>query len=515
MSYLEGTQELLDGLEHLSRPMDSEQSESEDEIGLSSLIDQDSYSAMNIPESMKNILRINSDKNDFGSIQDDSESDNDSMYKTHEISIDHLNRDISKNKFVNFPLMPEQQDEEAQQKKKTKKPREKKKKRDKGKKRKEEEEDTTNNDSLLANFAKFAAEESDEDIQPKKKKSKGRKTRKDTSHLNKVDENGERLVRTTEFLDTDSDPSSDEERALSKKQEMEMYRESERLRRSRNIRLKPAYHVKSFADLIQRHDEREKLRLERLEKEEKNISSNPIAPTIHKRVEDDSSDDGLIILNKPGSILSPERTRNPSMNWSPMKSAAKAHKSHNQSLLARVANEGYAYRMKIEQEAKARGQYSSATERAKKLLEKENSARRINAQIQMHFERNKQNNLDDDDDEELDDDYRDSNDEDDDDEQELDYLQQLSGQDEDDNEDEDNSTKREMGEEDFEEEDDDDEEDDMGTMAMNRWKSKNIKKSIFEDSDDDEEIEKKKITTAPTPAHSISNFFKAKVNQCV
>ncbi|KAG2197522.1 hypothetical protein INT47_007131 [Mucor saturninus] len=501
MPYSDRTQDHVDGLEDISRPVDPDHSESEDETGL----DHDKYASMNIPESMKNILRMTSDGKDFEPTQDDSESDNDSMYKTP-IPLASLNHDISKNKFVNFPHMPEPQDEQAQPTTKAKKSKEKKKRRDKGKKR-AEEETPRETDALQANFAKFAAEESDneEEIRPRKKKTKGRRTRKDTSHINKVDENGERLVRTTEFLDTDSDASSDGGRPLTKKQELEMYREAERVRRSKYVPMKITYNIKTYEDLVKRHDEHERIRLERLELEERKLPPRPRpAPPARSILprQDDSSDDGLIILNKPTTITSPDRIRNPSINWSPMDTAARSRRAHNQSLLTRMAEEGYAHRIKMEEQAKARGTYSSATERAKKLLEKEENARMIKAQIEMHFNRNKQKQHNDDDDKELDADYRDS-----DDEEEPDYLQQLSGQDEDDDAEEDISTKRKAEEE----ESDEDEDEDMGTMAMNRWKSKKTKRSIFEDSDDDEEAEKKKkVSSTPTPVHSISNFFKAK-----
>lgn len=507
MELFDDPQQLFAGLQPLARPTDHEQSDSEDEIGLSSLADHDNYSLMNIPESMKNILRMNPDGKDIDSTQDDSESDNDSIYKVPAVSIERLNTDIARNKFLNFPLMPPQDNEPEVKKKTQKKPKEKKKKRDKGKKNMDimepaQDSKSKNLDKLLANFVKFANEhDSDEEADtPKKKKSKGRKTRKEEkSNALMVDENGERLIRATEFLGTDSDESSDEERALSKARELEMYKESERLRRAGNARLKPVYNLKSFDQFVKRQDEREAFLLSQLEISSQQIPKNMVQPT--KSQQDDFSDDDLIIVNNPtnlASMMSPDRNKNPISNWSPVKQASVALRTHNKSMLSRITNEGYAYRMKMEQDAKARGQFSSATERAKKLLEKEKSALMINAQIKMHFERNNQN--DDDDDDEVDEDYQ----EDEEEEVENDYLNQLSGQDEDEDEEEDISTKRKIDHGESEEEDD------MGTMAMNRWKSKKVRKSIFDDSDDDEDVELKK-KVVPVPAHSISNFFKAKV----
>lgn len=498
MDEFNDSQDLFAGLQPLALPIDPGQSDSEDEIGLSSLADHDNYAYMNIPESMKNILRMNPDGKDMDSTQDDSESDNDSIYKTPSVDIDRLNADITKNKFVNFPLMPPKENEPEAKKKKTKKPKEKKKRRDKGKKNVELMDEEPRNKNLDDLLAKFAGEQDSDEDTPKKKKSKGRKTRKtDRSMANKVDENGERLVRTTEFLDTDSDNSSEDEKALSKKQELEMYKESERLRRAADARLKPSRNVVPYNNFVSIQRERDTM----LSKQPKTSSQQTAQLPLNQHKQDDTSDDDLIILDNPmASMMSPDHVRNPTSSWSPVKHSNKAIRTYNKSLLTKITNQGFSYRMKMEQEAKARGQFSSATERANKLLEKEKNAKMINDQIKMHFERTTQNN----DDEEVDEDYRDS---DDDEEEENDYLNQLSGQDED--EEEDTSAKRKMDDQESEE---DEEGDDMGPLAMNRWMSKKVKKSIFDDSDDDEEVEKKKkVISAPAPAHSISNFFKTKV----
>lgn len=473
----------LDPIEKISS--DLEQSDSEDELGLSSLADYDTYADMNISENLKNILRM--DSYGASATQDDTESDNDSIYKAPNVNIEEINSTLaSKNKFTNFPLMPS---EEKAPKKKLTKPREKKKKRDKGKainilERARQHKAKNLNDVLKD----FAEEDSDEEEEVQVNKKKGRKTRKQKDGEIKVDENGERLIRTTEFLDSDTD---DDERVLSKKEELEMYRYTENARRAAQAKLTPSYNLKSFEDFVKRRNDRGMTPPSQLESSYRETQSKPTQITLDNY----SDDDDLVIMNDPSRLFSPDR---PIHLLSPARQSTIAFRNHNKSLLSRITSEGYMYRMKMEEAAKSRGQFTSATERAQKLLEKEKNALLIDAQIKMHFDKNKNNNNpDDEDDEEEDQDYK-----------EDDFLNQLSGQDEDDEVDSEALNKRKINDED----EDSEEDTDMGIMAMKRWKNKKIRKSIFDDSDDeeDEQVGSKKKSAAPVPVHSISNFFKAK-----
>ncbi|GAA5797345.1 hypothetical protein HPULCUR_002728 [Helicostylum pulchrum] len=434
----------LDPLEKISS--DLEQSDSEDELGLSSLADYDTYANMNISENLKNMLRM--DSYDAGAAQDDTESDNDSIYKAPNVNIEEINKHARQQKAKNL-------------------------------------------NNVLNKFAEEDSDDEEEKERPIHKK-KGRKTRKQKDDEIRVDENGERLIRTTEFLDSDTD---DDNRVLSKKEELEMYRNTESARRAAQAKLTPAYNLKSFEDFVKRRNERDTTPPSQLEVSSREKQSQPTQVPL----DDYSDDDDLVIMNDPSKLLSPDR---PIHLLSPARQSTIAYRNHNKSLLSRITNEGYMYRMKMEEAAKSRGQFTSATERAKKLLEKEKNALLIDAQIKMHFDKKKNNNLDDEDDEE-DQDYK----EDDDEEVEEDYLNQLSGQDEDDEVDSEALNKRKINDED----EDSEENSDMGVMAMKRWKNKKIRKSIFDDSDDEEDehaVSKKK--SAPVPVHSISNFFKAK-----
>lgn len=552
--------------------METDEDDDDDDLGSSSFADNQ-YSNMNIPSHLKNILALDRSSRMEVNLDDDSDSDVEATSSTQRaaaevgIDLEKLNAEIDRNKFANFPLRPptqdkdqqqQQQDEEEATLKKTKKPKEKKRRRNKGKKKATIDDDilfeadqalkSKKLDSLFKRFAQDSESSGDEQTQKKsKKKSSGRKTRKKVPHEMKLDENGEQMMRTTDILDATSSESSEDERQLSKKQQMEMYREAERQRRTAKIVLKPVYHYKSFDALAKRREERE----QESQHQEKVITHNappqpftPPRPTatsrsvFHLELDgiDDDSDSDIEITGDPRKIaratqaamLSPERPRVP-VAISPVRHASTALRNHNRHMLYRITNEGYDYRVKMEQAAKARGQYASATERARRLIEKEKNAMMINSQIERHFE--KKNSLhannDDDDDDEEDGDYEEQ------DEKKPynnDILDELSGSEEEFLVEEAEETptrlqKRKMAsdegheeeaeEEDGAQDDDDDEEQDMAAMAFKRWKGKKVKKSTFFDDDDDEEEEqvskKKKVAAKPVPAHSISNFFKAKV----
>jgi hypothetical protein len=498
----------------LIAPSDQDGSDSEDDFGLSSIADHDQYDNLNIPSHMKDILRMGNHDIGPSNLQDDSDSDNDSLYRIRpahtSVDINKLNVELAKNKFQNFPLMPGQGEQEQETTtKKSKKPKEKKKRRDQGKKKADilEARQRARGNDLDSLMKRFKEEESGDEDKAKKTKQKGRKTRKQKSNEPKFDENGELLIRSTELLD-ESSSEEETEKKLSKKQELEMYRENERLRRAAKISLKPVYNVKSFDDLVRRRDEREEEHMKKMALAKQQTSAPPTAQVDN----DDDEDSDIEIVGDPkkiaAALMSPERARIPVPNWSPVRHATTSLRNHNRSMLSRITNEGYAYRIKMEEQAKARGQYASATERARQLLQKEKDAMMIHAQVNQHFEKNKQNR--DDGDDEEDEDYQE-------DEQDDGFMNEYSGSSEEefaveDIDDIKDAQKRKFDKDDDQEED----EDDMATMAFKRWKSKKIKKSIFDDEDDsgdEDEVIKKKVTTQkPVPKHSISNFFKAKVN---
>lgn len=541
--------------------IDLTEDEDDDDLGSSSLADH-RYSNFNIPSHLKSILSYGStSKLDSSVLDEDSDSDAEtaSLTKTAAakvgIDLDKLNAEIDRNKFANFPLKPptaneEHDDENGNKKaKKVRKPREKKKRRDKGKQKAvtdiyevDEQARKKNFNKLLERFAQESESSEDEKAQEKSKKPQksGRKSRKKVSNEVRLDENGEQMMRTTEILDATSSSSSEDERILSKKQEMEMYRESERQRRSAKVLLKPVFNYKSFDDLAKRREERE----QGLQHQDIIITHKapqpytPPRPSLNSRPTfnlelidiDDNSDSDIEITGDPKKIaaatqqamLSPEHPRIP-VAISPVRHASTALRNHNRFMLHRITNEGYDYRIKMEQAAKARGQYASATERARRLIEKEKNAMMINDQINRHFDKKKFNsnndNDDNDEDDEEDGDYQDGEEEGENENPADDIFNDLSGSEDEDEffvqevEEKPNYAHKRKNASDNEDIDNEDDEDDMAAMAFKRWKGKKVKKStIFDDDDEDEQVPiKKKSIAKPVPAHSISNFFKAKV----
>ncbi|RCH85409.1 hypothetical protein CU098_004055, partial [Rhizopus stolonifer] len=171
---------------------------------------------------------------------------------------------------------------------------------------------------------KLRQEDSDneEEHTRKSKKTKGksgRKTRKERTVSTMVDENGERLVRTMEFLNS-SEESSDEDRPMSKKEMLNMYRERERTLRSSELKIKPAMNVKSYDTL-----------------------------------EESSDSDLEIVYDSKLYITSPERGRQPpSLTSSPIRNGDANHRVFNQSLVKRIYEQTHEHRKSMEEAAKAR-----------------------------------------------------------------------------------------------------------------------------------------------------------------
>lgn len=465
------------------------ESDTDDESG--SIID-DRFEGLNLPEKLMNVLNMDVSQRMGTFDADDSESDDD-ILRNHSINLDKLNETIQKSKFKFKDFGAHEEEEEQQEKeskkKKSKKPQQEKKKkrrRDKGKDIMDIEEDREDGlDRVLNRFREEASDDEDMPIRKvKKSKPSGRKSRKNVSSEDAIDENGERMMRTTSLLDDTSSSDEEDDKPLSKKEEEELYRENERLRRTKKVSLKPVYHVKSFDDFIKRRQEKEEQYLK--QQAESNTQQQQQNNNFHKT---EDSDSDIEIIGDPRKIAakavaSPDRPRYP-LHLSPMKPKS-SYKEFNRRMLEKITNQGYEYRMKMEAAAKARGQYASATERAKRLLEREKNTIMINEQVNQHFEKQKKEQESDSDDE----DYQD------------DILDELSG-----SEDEDEIPKRPLSDDDNKT----DEEDDLATAAFKRWKNKKIKKSIFDDDDEEEVKQKTKPVSKPEPKHSIANFFKSKV----
>ncbi|KAI8884884.1 hypothetical protein K501DRAFT_76763 [Backusella circina FSU 941] len=485
-------------------------SDSEDDTLLSSTLDHDGFEGLNVSDKIKNIMSI-----DNFYMDNTFDDQNDALFEMPESL---KNREMpstsepTENRFMNFPFnKPESSPPPAAPQKKkrasaSKKPKEKKRKRDRGKKDKEIPQDvmerpvnherTTAFLKELAGAMDFSSDDEESGRLYKPKPKKTRKTRKPKS-LQQMDENGEQMMRTTDILG-DTSSSEDDDKRMTKRDELEMYRETDRLRREADISIKPTFHKKSFNDFVSR-----------LANRKSQIEHKPTPPIKQPISKQDEFEDDLEIVGGPTSLLSPSKPS--AIPWSPVATSNNVHKKHNQQLRDRIAQHMYTRRKEMEEAAISRGEYTSATDRAKKTLQREKENELIFMEVNKHF--NKSKNNDDDEEEEEDGDYNDEEGYDDDD----DIMGEYSGQEEDDDEEdeeeeEDNDDQEEKDGESTPKDnnnndDDENEEDDLATVAFKRWKRKPGKKSIFDD--DDDEVEKPKVEAKkPEPKHSIAKFFK-------
>ncbi|KAG1381539.1 hypothetical protein G6F60_005641 [Rhizopus arrhizus] len=374
-------------------------SDSEDDFSSTFGNDNDTLDNYNVSDKLKNLLRLGNFQLDDNLAGLDDESEDDSVLNPIREAEKRIPIEAGsgENKYMNFPLKPPaEEDKTAEKKKQTKKPKVNKMKRREKEKRKKSKADLEIDDILehsprqrrdIHEFLERLRqedsdnEEGDRQIKKPKRNRVGRRTRKktfeDISSL--VDENGERLVRTTELLDTSSDDSEDD-RPMTKKEELEMYRERERMLRATEVKIKPTIKVKTFEDFIKRREQREQEEKAKREKEK--------ALKQLQQVQEESSDSDLeIIYDKKLYPTSPERSRNTKLAASPIRNGDTSRRNFNAVLLKRIYEQTHEHRKNIEEAAKARGNYISAADRAKRLIEQEKKAQLINQQIEQHFNR--------------------------------------------------------------------------------------------------------------------------------
>ncbi|CAO3703599.1 unnamed protein product [Rhizopus stolonifer] len=356
-------------------------SNSEDDFSSNFGNDNDALDNYNVSDKLKNLLRLGSFRMEDDLAQLDDESEDDSKTAAIREIEKRIPKETSENKYMNFPSRPPPPAAEEIEKEK-KRPR----------KRRLRQEGSDNEEEHVS--------------RSKKTKGKsGRKTRKEGTVSTMVDENGERLVRTTELLDS-SEESSDEDRPMSKKEMLNMYRERERTLRSSELKIKPAMNVKSYDSFIKRRQQREQEEKQRKEQEKKQKQLELL-----KALEESSDSDLEIIYDSKLYITSPERGRQPpSLTSSPIRNGDVNHRNFNQNLVKRIYEQTHEHKKSMEEAAKARGHFVSASDRAQRLIEQERKAQLINKQIEQHFNRKPTTSLDDDmEDEEYDPDYNEDN----------------------------------------------------------------------------------------------------------
>ncbi|CAO3645769.1 unnamed protein product [Cunninghamella echinulata] len=406
----------------------------------------------------------------------------------------------------------------------------------------DEDEGDDNNDASSTTLQK----------QQKRKTSKGEKNRKNNEPRSTI-------ALLDDSTDEDEDDDYGKPKQLSKKAQMEMYRENQRLKRSAEVKLRPTINRKTIDDLIRKvemadlEQEEEDRRLREMTERRDNQllqilrSSDDQDITQeeengHDKVnniddlQDSDSDDSLIIVGKPEkrgdkiikSVLTtmPSPIKSPwrkmmNMTTSPLQqrqyspvNPLSMHlynnmnnnknkqpldlKSLNRQLLDKIGKDQLSHRQEMIERAKAVGIYISPEERAKKLLEREHEAALIDMEVQqLLFKKTHQkfNN-------------KSKNDEeDDDDDNDFGETIQLSGDEEDedyDNSDEEDDDQLSLNDNSNNEDDSDSD----GPTILKRKKHKLRKSTLLED--DEEEDINNKIPKAPEPHNSIMNFFNPK-----
>ncbi|KAI8979928.1 MRC1-like domain-containing protein [Pilobolus umbonatus] len=492
-------------------------SDSDDDALSSSELGHDGLKDLNISSKLKEMLGLGFNKQDDTYDMDDESEDDLSFYKPPPFLKDNdtqmKDRETSgTNKFMNFPFIPAESTPKPKNKPRI--PKEKKKRREQQQKKKKEvdimEHDNTHLNSLFQKL-KEGGESSDEEVNNQlykknvQKQKKGRRSRKDQGSLfSAVDENGEKLIRTTELLNTSSD-ESDQDHVLSKKDALDMYKETDRLRRIADVKIQPRIQKKSINDLITRIQQNRERRDQLLEKQKEPVSS-PLPPPV---TEYHSDEDDLEVIGGP-ITLSPS-CPNPAFHLSPIRHISSVQRIHNQQLMSKMSRQLYEHKMKMEEEAKNRGIYRTALERAKTVLEREKDAEMFESEVKRRFGKDKNNLDEDEEDEEGDEDY-------DEDAEDVDIFAELSGQEEDDDEEEDIYSEQE-NEENEENEDaqavdsaDSDSDNGMAKGAFKRWKGKKSK-SLFDDDENEDVPTKMKTLSKPVPSNSIANFFQKKAEE--
>ncbi|KAI9267324.1 MRC1-like domain-containing protein [Sporodiniella umbellata] len=348
-------------------------SDSEDDFSSNFGNEKDALDDYNVSDKLKNLLRLGSFRmEDEMPTALDDESDSDSQ-RDRILSVPAATG--SHHPYAQFP--PEAPKEIASKKEEPVKKKIKKMKRREKEKGKEKK-------NVRASLEGLDLEDSpDEEEKRSSRKRTGRKTRKAGTSLSEmVDENGERLMRTTELLDS-SEGSDEERRPLSKKELLLMYRESERNLRATELKIKPTFHLKTYDAFVQRRHQRA---LQKAQTEaEKTIQLDPA-----------ESDSDIEIVYDP-KYLSPEEHRRklPSMlTSSPIRNGDLYHRHFNQNLVKRIYQQTSEYKKSLEEAAKAKGQFVSASDRAQRWIEKERRAQLINQQVEQHFSRHPNGPLD-------------------------------------------------------------------------------------------------------------------------
>ncbi|KAI8071717.1 MRC1-like domain-containing protein [Gongronella butleri] len=239
------------------------------------------------------------------------------------------------------------------------------------------------------------------------------------------------LTDTSSSEEDDSMPSKP--KPLSKRAQMDMHREAQRLRRSNQVMIKPRSTRKSLDALARTIGMQDDVEMppasplndeyaEDMEDDQENDENDDNQPRRHVRFHlsdgmssNDQSDDELEIVGKPRrrgdrlvrsweahkmQLASPDRPggASPPSPWRAPFHAIQHGGSRrenrlralNQRLLAKISQDQQQYRKNIEAKAKAMGIYMTPEERAKSHVEREQEAAVIDLEIQQLMNKRKQ-----------------------------------------------------------------------------------------------------------------------------
>ncbi|ORX58806.1 hypothetical protein DM01DRAFT_1405431 [Hesseltinella vesiculosa] len=379
-----------------------------------------------------------------------------------------------------------------------------------------------------------------------------------------------RKQRTAALLADSSDDDDDmphKPRPLSKKAQLEMQKEAQRLRRSNQVMIKPRVTRKTMDDLLQKLALADQPRIttddavmveapvhetveesgygEDMEGDESEGDRSVHQQRQHSHVafylsgpesatDSSNEDDDLIIVGKPkrrGDKLlqkwesikslqstSPDRIRTGATPHglasppSPWRATNFGHRHEdrlralNQRLLAKIGKDQQAHRQKMEDKAKALGIYMTPEERAKTHLEREQEAAVLDVQVQQLLKRRGPANMPNQQDGGMDDLLLLSGEEDDDDES---FVGDDDASDDHSLEDNPMDIEQEDGQGGSRREDnrDDDDDDDMPMPSQRHRTSRRSKHRLLLDDNADIVVGTTQQKQGPEPTNSIARFF--------
>ncbi|KAI9258986.1 MRC1-like domain-containing protein [Phascolomyces articulosus] len=250
--------------------------------------------------------------------------------------------------------------------------------------------------------------------QPQTKKRVPKAPRRSKKKTTGLDEEEDPLDGKDKADDSDEESESDSDaeatptkrnrppkRKMSKKAELLMHQENQRIARSVAARLQPRTNKLKIGGAVEKIKGRKKMGLNNDDDEESNTTSlrtsndptpqhqlNRQQQAMMAFLEDDDSD--IEIIGGPSKrgfeLASPDQARHPTQFWkSPKRKTTITHRDLNRRLQGMMMEDIAKLRKEYEEKARAQGNYLTPEERAKKQMEREKEAKAIDLQVKQHF----------------------------------------------------------------------------------------------------------------------------------